>query len=177
MFDLNDPTNRDRLAMLRRRAAMIVHHPLLGVGPNMVGASTPRVSRTVSGRQPTPRTCTTCRCRSRPSAACRRSRSGSGSSQAAGRSGAASASAGRARYPGGRRAGSRRRRARRRDVRVQLRGFGVPAHAAPRADASVGRRPRVVRSGINSVAMSSTLDRLHRSMPQPMQEQRVFFSS
>ena len=36
MFDLNDPTNRDRLAMLREGRAMIEDHPLTGVGPNMV---------------------------------------------------------------------------------------------------------------------------------------------
>ncbi len=36
MFDLHDPTNRDRVAMLREGRAMIADHPLTGVGPNMV---------------------------------------------------------------------------------------------------------------------------------------------
>ena len=36
MFDLNDPTSRDRVAMLREGEHMIRAHPLTGVGPNMV---------------------------------------------------------------------------------------------------------------------------------------------
>jgi len=36
IFDLKDPTNRDRLAMAREGAHMIHDHPLAGVGPNMV---------------------------------------------------------------------------------------------------------------------------------------------
>jgi O-antigen ligase len=36
VFDLQDPTNRDRLAMARAGTAMIADHPLTGVGPNMV---------------------------------------------------------------------------------------------------------------------------------------------
>jgi O-antigen ligase len=36
MFDLHDPTSRDRVAMLREGSAMIREHPLTGVGPNMV---------------------------------------------------------------------------------------------------------------------------------------------
>jgi O-antigen ligase len=36
MFSLTDPTNRDRVAMLREGRQMIRTHPLLGVGPNMV---------------------------------------------------------------------------------------------------------------------------------------------
>ena len=36
IFDLKDPTNRDRVAMLREGKHMIRDHPLLGVGPNMV---------------------------------------------------------------------------------------------------------------------------------------------
>jgi O-antigen ligase len=36
VFDLHDPTNRDRLAMVHTGAAMIAAHPLTGVGPNMV---------------------------------------------------------------------------------------------------------------------------------------------
>jgi O-antigen ligase len=35
-FDLNNPTNRDRVAMLREGEHMIRAHPLVGVGPNMV---------------------------------------------------------------------------------------------------------------------------------------------
>jgi O-antigen ligase len=36
IFDLNDPTNRDRLAMLREGEHMIAAHPIVGIGPNMV---------------------------------------------------------------------------------------------------------------------------------------------
>jgi O-antigen ligase len=36
MFDINDPSNRDRLAMLRSGAAMIADRPWTGVGPDMV---------------------------------------------------------------------------------------------------------------------------------------------
>ena len=37
-FDLNDPTNRDRVAMLTEGWHMIQAHPIVGVGPNMVQA-------------------------------------------------------------------------------------------------------------------------------------------
>jgi len=37
MFDLRDPTNRDRLAMMRTGSAMIRDYPLTGVGPHRVG--------------------------------------------------------------------------------------------------------------------------------------------
>ena len=36
IFSLKDPTNRDRVAMLREGAHMIRSHPLVGIGPNMV---------------------------------------------------------------------------------------------------------------------------------------------
>ncbi|MDO8835640.1 MAG: O-antigen ligase family protein [Vicinamibacterales bacterium] len=36
MFDLHDPTNRDRIAMLRQGGRMIAADPLTGMGPNMV---------------------------------------------------------------------------------------------------------------------------------------------
>jgi O-antigen ligase len=36
MFDMKDPTVRDRVAMLNTGRAMIADHPLTGVGPNMV---------------------------------------------------------------------------------------------------------------------------------------------
>jgi O-antigen ligase len=36
IFDLNNPTNRDRVAMLREGGRMIAAHPILGLGPNMV---------------------------------------------------------------------------------------------------------------------------------------------
>jgi O-antigen ligase len=38
IFDLNNPTNRDRVAMLKEGGRMIRAHPLVGVGPNMVQA-------------------------------------------------------------------------------------------------------------------------------------------
>ena len=36
IFSLKDPTNRDRVAMLREGLHMIRDHPLVGIGPNMV---------------------------------------------------------------------------------------------------------------------------------------------
>jgi len=36
MFDLHDPTNRDRIAMLKEGGRMIAEDPLTGMGPNMV---------------------------------------------------------------------------------------------------------------------------------------------
>ena len=36
MFDLQDPTNRDRVAMARIGVRMVSDHPLTGVGPDMV---------------------------------------------------------------------------------------------------------------------------------------------
>jgi O-antigen ligase len=39
MFDLNDPTNRDRVAMLQAGVQMVSDHPLTGLGPNMVRES------------------------------------------------------------------------------------------------------------------------------------------
>ena len=36
VFDLQDPSNRDRVAMLKTGAAMTSAHPLTGVGPNMI---------------------------------------------------------------------------------------------------------------------------------------------
>ena len=36
MFDLKDPTTRDRVAMLREGEHMIRTHPFVGIGPNMV---------------------------------------------------------------------------------------------------------------------------------------------
>jgi O-antigen ligase len=36
VFDLQDPTNRDRLAMMRTGTAIVADHPLTGVGPNMI---------------------------------------------------------------------------------------------------------------------------------------------
>jgi O-antigen ligase len=36
IIDMKDPTNRDRLAMIREGEHMIGAHPFVGVGPNMV---------------------------------------------------------------------------------------------------------------------------------------------
>ena len=36
IFDLRDPTNAERVAMLREGARMIAAHPIVGLGPNMV---------------------------------------------------------------------------------------------------------------------------------------------
>ena len=35
--DMNDPTTRDRVAMLEAGVAMVRDHPWTGVGPDMVG--------------------------------------------------------------------------------------------------------------------------------------------
>ncbi len=42
VFDLNDPTNRDRVAMLEAGRAIVRDHPLTGVGPDMVRVVYPR---------------------------------------------------------------------------------------------------------------------------------------
>ena len=42
MFDLKDPTNRDRIAMARAGAAMIDDEPLTGIGPDMVAELYPQ---------------------------------------------------------------------------------------------------------------------------------------
>ena len=76
----NDPTNRDRVAMLQAGVGDRERYPLTGVGPNMVQRGLPAVPRPRRGRARRRRTCTTCRCRLPPSAGCRRSASGSGSS-------------------------------------------------------------------------------------------------
>ena len=36
IFDLSDPTNRDRFAMIRAGAKIVKAHPVFGVGPNMI---------------------------------------------------------------------------------------------------------------------------------------------
>jgi O-antigen ligase len=54
MFNLNDPTNRDRVAMLRAGLHMIRDHPLAGVGPDLVISVYPeyRVPEAVEPTQP-----------------------------------------------------------------------------------------------------------------------------
>ncbi len=42
MFDRNDPTSRDRMAMLESGRAMVRDHPITGVGPDMVQYVYPR---------------------------------------------------------------------------------------------------------------------------------------
>lgn len=42
MFDRNDPTSRDRVAMLEAGKAMVLDHPVTGVGPDMVSRVYPR---------------------------------------------------------------------------------------------------------------------------------------
>ncbi len=41
MFDLNDPSNRDRVAMMESGLSMVRDHPLTGLGPNMVEVAYP----------------------------------------------------------------------------------------------------------------------------------------
>jgi O-antigen ligase len=42
MFDMNDPTRRDRVAMLREGQAMVRDRPFVGVGPDMVQTVYPK---------------------------------------------------------------------------------------------------------------------------------------
>ncbi len=48
MFDLQDPSNRDRLAMVRIGGAIVRDHPLDGAGPNMI----PRIYDRYRGPDP-----------------------------------------------------------------------------------------------------------------------------
>ncbi len=50
MFNLNDPTNRDRLAMVQSGAAIVKRYPLTGVGPNVMPDDLPDVPHR-SGRR------------------------------------------------------------------------------------------------------------------------------
>jgi O-antigen ligase len=54
IFDLNDPTNRDRVAMLQAGQAIIADHPLTGVGPDNIKRVYPdyRVPSAVEPVQP-----------------------------------------------------------------------------------------------------------------------------
>ena len=140
MFDVQDPSNQDRLAMVEVGTRIIASDPLTGVGPNMV----PRVYEEYrSGLRdqpdqsaPAQRAAADCG-RARPAGA---GRSGSGSSWRC-RSGVVPAvppgSRARARRHGARRGGGD---ARGRPLRVQLRRFRVPdalpraRHAAVRGD-------------------------------------------
>ena len=71
-FSLTDPSNADRVAMMKSGVRIIKDHPLTGVGPDMIIGGLSGVSR-CDGRQcHRTRTCTTCRCRLPRSAACRR---------------------------------------------------------------------------------------------------------
>ncbi len=45
MFDANDPTRRDRVAMLLEGRQMVQDHPLFGVGPNRIEAVYPQYRR------------------------------------------------------------------------------------------------------------------------------------
>jgi O-antigen ligase len=53
MFDLNDPTNRDRLAMVQAGTAVIKRYPLTGVGPNVMPEIYPTF-RTAAAVEQTP---------------------------------------------------------------------------------------------------------------------------
>lgn len=54
MFDLNDPSNRDRVAMMESGLSMVRDHPLTGLGPNMVEVAYPsyRTERAVNELNP-----------------------------------------------------------------------------------------------------------------------------
>ncbi|MCL4845614.1 MAG: O-antigen ligase family protein [Acidobacteria bacterium] len=54
MFDLNDPSNRDRVAMMESGLSMVRDHPLTGLGPNMVEVAYPsyRTERAVNEFNP-----------------------------------------------------------------------------------------------------------------------------
>jgi O-antigen ligase len=42
IFDMNDPTNRDRIAMMRAGAAIVGDHPLTGLGPDTIRTMYPK---------------------------------------------------------------------------------------------------------------------------------------
>jgi O-antigen ligase len=54
IFDLNDPTNRDRIAMARAGDQIIRAHPIAGVGPNMVERVYPQYRDSDAVLQDTP---------------------------------------------------------------------------------------------------------------------------
>ena len=54
MFDLQDPTNRDRFAMGRAGLRMVRDHPLTGVGPDMVQRLYPRYRDEAAVNETTP---------------------------------------------------------------------------------------------------------------------------
>ena len=53
MFDMNDPTNRDRVAMLEAGRAIVRDHPLTGVGPDMVRMVYPPITAMPWAVEPT----------------------------------------------------------------------------------------------------------------------------
>jgi O-antigen ligase len=54
MFNLKDPTNRDRLAMLEAGSAIVKRYPLTGVGPNVVHEIYPNYRQTSAVEQTPP---------------------------------------------------------------------------------------------------------------------------
>ena len=139
IFNLKNPTNLDRLVMLREGAHMIKDHPLLGIGPNMVQPlyAQYREPDAVNARQPASA--------QRPGADRRRTRPARARHLALVHRGADR----RARETDARegsedacRHGARDGHidAGRRHVRIQLRGFGIPdALPRPRHPAICGR--------------------------------------
>ena len=141
IFDLNDPSNRDRVAMMREGAHMIRDHPLVGVGPNMVEQLYVeyRVPERVEKREPAPpQRAAADRRRTRPAGA----RGVAGLHRDPVRRSGQSLLHGRAAVSRRRRARVRRRDARRRHVRVQLRRLGIPDAVPDAGDAAVRRGAR-----------------------------------
>ena len=159
MFDVKDPTSRDRVAMLREGAHMIApsadrRRPEHGRS----GSTRSTATRRPSSRST--RTCTTCRCRLPPSAACRRSASGPwfivvAGARPAGRCCAPSRHAVRWQPAA---LAADRGDARRRALRIQLRRLRVP-------DAVPAARHAAVRRRRDRPAVTAPHRRCRRSAP------------
>ena len=158
MFNLHDPSNRDRLAMMQAGTAIVKHYPLTGVGPNVIPKIYPAY-RTAAAVEQTPPHLHNVPLqiaaeRGLPALGVGLVRRGTAVGALA------AIPQDRARYLAAAGLGALAADAGGRPVRVQFRGLGVPADPAHRADASVGGGPRS-RPGPCRVAMFSTLDRLH----------------
>ena len=138
-FDMNDPTNRDRVAMLEAGRAIVGDHPLTGVGPDMVRLVYPRY------RVPWAVEPTNAAPPQRAGADCRRARpAGAGGVGLVHRRGLARPVAQPAAHahpgPGRGRTGIGGGDAGRRPVRIQLRRLGVPDALPGVRHAAAGRR-------------------------------------
>ena len=142
VFDLRDPSSRDRVAMVQTGVAMIKDHPLTGVGPNMVERLYPQYRDPTGVREGEPAP-------AQRAAADRRGTRLAGTRGLAGlhrragrRTSSGSSAAAQDRVLAAACAGGDRGDALRRHVRVQLRRLGIPdALPRDRHAAVCGGRP------------------------------------